>query len=102
MLNQVVFVMEGIDSEVLKFAIWGIVSIVFDNTFVLLRSVKTISVVIFRAMIFGILVNSCAVPVILAAKPKGKDVVFITFPSAECTFITALTFWPIRIGSDTE
>ena len=47
--------MEGIDSEVLKFAIWGIVSIVFDNTFVLLRSVKTISVVIFRAMIFGIL-----------------------------------------------
>jgi hypothetical protein len=88
-LNQVVFVMVGIDSEVLKFAIWGIVSTVFDNTFVLFRSVKTISVVIFRAMIFGILVNSCVVPVILAANPEGKDVVFRTFPSAECTFLTA-------------
>ena len=72
MLNQVVFVMVGIDSEVLIFAIWGIVSTVFDNTFVLFRSVKTISVVIFRAMIFGILVNSCVVPVILRSKSGGK------------------------------
>ena len=35
-MNQVVFVMVGIDSDVLKFAIWGIVSTVFDNTLVLL------------------------------------------------------------------
>lgn len=75
---------------------------VFDSTFVLLRSVNTVSVVIFCAADFGILVNNCVLPVLLAVNPRGKDVVFITDPSEECTFITALSFWPISVGSDTE
>ena len=54
-----VFVIVGIDSAVfIRFSICGSVLMVFDNTFVLLRSEKAISVVIFCAMILGILVNN--------------------------------------------
>ena len=43
----------------------------FDKIFVLFRSVRKVSVVMFCAMAFGILVNSCIVPVLLAVNPKG-------------------------------
>ena len=86
----------------MNLSIWGGVWIVFDNTFVLLRSVNTVSVVIFCAADFGMFVNNSAIPVLLAVNPRGKDVVFITDPSGECTFITALISLPTRVGSDTE
>ena len=43
----------------------------FDKIFVLFRSVRKVSVVMFCAMTIGILVNSCIVPVLLAVNPRG-------------------------------
>jgi hypothetical protein len=64
----------------------------FDKIFVLFRSVRNVSVVIFFETAIGILVNSCIVPELLAVKPRGYDEVFITVPFDECTFITAFSF----------
>jgi hypothetical protein len=57
----------------------------FDNRFVLLRSVKTVSVVIFCDVEMGMLVKNCATPVLLTTNPAGKEVVFSNDPSAEYT-----------------
>jgi hypothetical protein len=43
----------------------------FDKIFVLFRSVRKVSVVMFCATAIGILVNSCIVPVLLAVNPGG-------------------------------
>ena len=43
----------------------------FDKIFVLFRSVRKVSVVMFCAMAIGILVNRCIVPVLLAVNPRG-------------------------------
>ena len=62
----------------------------FDNGLVLLRSVKTVSVVIFCDVDMGTLVKNCVTPVLLTTNPAGKEVVCSNDPSAEYTFITAL------------
>ena len=64
----------------------------FDNGFVLLRSVNTVSVVMFCAVEMGMLVNRCVPPVLLTRNPAGYEVVFSNEPSEEYTFITALIF----------
>ena len=82
--------------------IMGSVLTGFDKIFVLFRSVRKVSVVIFCATAIGMLVSSCNVPVLLAVNPRGYDVVFITLPFDELTFITAFNFCPTSVGSDTE
>jgi hypothetical protein len=49
----------------------GIVLTEFDKIFVLFRSVRKVSVVMFCATAIGILVNSCIVPVLLGVNPRG-------------------------------
>lgn len=93
----------GVNSEdPIGLDIVGSVFTGFDNRLVLLTSVKTVSVVIFCAVDMGILVKSWVMPVLLAVNPAGKDVVFNNDPFEEYTFITALIFCPISVGSDTE
>ena len=53
----------------------------FDNRFVLLRSVKTVSVVMFCVGDIGIVVNRFASPVLLTANPAGNEVVLSNEPS---------------------
>jgi hypothetical protein len=43
----------------------------FDKIFVVFRSVRKVSVVMFCAMAIGIVVHSCIVRVLLAVNPKG-------------------------------
>lgn len=64
----------------------------FDSTVILLKSVKTVTVEMFRDMEIGMLVRSCFTPVLLGVNPAGKDVVFSPDPFEEWTFIIALTF----------
>jgi len=64
----------------------------FDNGFVLLRSVNTVSVVMFWAGETGMLVSRCVPPVLLTGNLAGKEVVFSSEPSEEYTFITAFIF----------
>ena len=92
----------GVNSdELIGLDIRGNVFTGFDTRLVLLRSVKTVSVVIFWEVDMGMFVKSCVIPVLLAVNPAGKDVVFSNDPFAECIFMTALIFCPTRIGSDT-
>ena len=58
----------------------GFAFTILDKTFILLRSVKTVSVVIFCTDDFGILVTILAESVLFAMNPEENDVVFITVP----------------------
>jgi hypothetical protein len=49
----------------------GIVLTEFDKIFVLFRSVRKVSVIMFCATAIGILVNSCIIPILLAVNPRG-------------------------------
>jgi hypothetical protein len=70
----------------------GSVFTTFDKILVLFRSLKTVSVVTYCPRTLGMLVNNCAVSVLLAVNPVGNEVVFITEPLDECIFITAFIF----------
>ena len=49
----------------------------FDNGLVLLRSVNTVSVVMFCVGDIGMLVNRCVPPLLLMANPAGKEAVLM-------------------------
>jgi len=93
----------GVSSdELIGLEIRGNVFTGFDTRLVLLRSVKTVSVVMLCEVDMGMFVKSCVMPVLFAVNPAGKDVVFNNDPFEEWIFIIALIFCPTSIGSDTE
>jgi len=92
----------GSSEELIGLDIRGKVFTGFDTRLVLLRSTKTVSVVMLCEVDMGMFVKSCVMPDSFAVNPAGKEAVSNKDPFEEWIFMIALIFCPTSIGSDTE